>query len=769
MKQVDCLLSTSYAKNWIESFPIGNGHIGIMDNGNPHTSIITLNDDTLWSGYNADHDRDVSPEIWTDIRSAIDKHDFTRAEHLIHDNVLSEWDDTYLPLGSIVLDRALGIDSVQNYKRILDMSHGVQEISFNVDDMAYKRTSFVSHVDGVYTANITTSLADNVTISMTSLLAADFRLDEDNMTIEIFGKAPSHVDPIYATTKQPVVYDNTKDTIAYYGQLKIITNGNVSRVGDAFKIEGYTNIRLVYSSATNFKIKAPLDKYVGAIVSKASRMPFDKMMMTHSQDVFALYNRCAIELDYKSPDTIISTEQLMHKFENDDSYLEAVVCLFNLGRYLMISSSREGTEATNLQGIWSNSLRPPWCSNYTLNINTEMNYWGAELVNLSECHMPLVEFIKRLQAHGRETARRTFGIGGFTVAHNSDIWGHTAPVGGYNTNSSSCVYGFNISTAGWLCSHLFMHYEFTGDIQFLAETAYPIMLDAARFYLDYMTEDKETGYLVPSPSNSPENNFRAGLKFHSMCKASTMDIAVIKTLFKQILVASDILADNSPIVNEIETALPRILPYQISKKTGKLLEWNEDYKETDKHHRHISHMYALFPSNEITPTKEPALTEACAKSLKVRGNSGTGWSMAWKINASARLKDGNTSFELIKHQLNVVSANKEIGIRKGGSYKNMLCAHPPFQIDGNFGAMSGIAEMLIASHDNCIELLPALPDKWRNGSFRGLCARGGFVVNMSWRDGKVVQFEVLSNYKSDVSVRIQGKTTVYKTNKVNKL
>ena len=488
-------------------------------------------------------------------------------------------------------------------------------------------------------------------------------------------------------------------------------------------------------------------------------MSFDRLQNNHIQDFQKYYNRCSIDLEYKSPQTVISTEDLMKKFQQDDSYLEAVINLFNLGRYLMISSSRKGTSPSNLQGIWNNKMRAPWCSNYTLNINTEMNYWGAEIVNLSELHEPLIEFIKRLQVNGQETAKRTFNARGFTVAHNSDIWAHTTPVGGEASGDLATVYGHNIATAGWLCSHLFMHYEFTGDIQFLANTAYPIMKDAARFYLDYMTEDPASGYVVPSPSASPENYFRIGLKCHALCKATTFDLAVIKNLFKEIIIASDILKDNSPIIEEIENILPKIAPYKIGKK-GQLLEWNEEYKESDKHHRHISHLYGLFPANEITMTKTPDLAKAAATSLCIRGNGGTGWSMAWKINAHARLKHGDIAFDLIKHQLNLVSANSAVNMHKGGSYKNMLCAHPPFQIDGNFGAMSGIAEMLIQSHDNCIELLPALPEKWKNGAFKGLCARGGYVVNLTWKNGQVEEFIVMSNYKSSVSVRINGELKV---------
>ncbi len=768
MKQVDCLCSVSYAKDWIESFPLGNGRIGVMDNGNPHESVITLNDDTLWSGYNEDKNKDTDENILNDIRTALDKHDYALAETLIHDNILSDWHDSYLPLCNVRIKRELGKDSVNDYMRMLDMSKALQEISFHVDNIAYKRTSFVSYVDKAFVMNITTSAKDTTEITVDSPLALSIETSLKEKSVSVFGKAPSRVAPKNHDEPVPVIYENDKKTISVYASLVLRTDGALEEINGGFKVIDYTYIRLYYSSATDFDMSVTPENYVRDVLAKVSGAKYDRLLSSHVVDFSKLYKKCSIKLDYKRNGGIITTENLLRRFASDDSYLEAVVNLFNLGRYLAISASRKGTQPMNLQGIWNNELRAPWCSNYTLNINTEMNYFGLDAVGLGECQEPLFEFIKRLSINGRDTAKRTFHCGGWVSGHNSDIWAHSSLVGGNNTPTSSCVYGFNVSSSGWLALQLFEHFEFTEDMQFLDGFAYPIMKEAARFYLDYLYKDSDTGYLVPSPSTSPENSFRIKFKTYSVNKASTMDVAVIKTLFKRMLVASEILKDDSPIIKEIENAIKELPPYRVGKR-GELLEWFGNMKETDVHHRHMSHLFALHPSNEITPTKSAELAKACAVSLSKRGLSGTGWSIAEKINLYARLKDGNTAFELIKKQLTLLPPSTKPNMTRGGSYPNMLCAHPPFQIDGNMGAMAGIAEMLIQSHDNCVEFLPALPEKWTNGSFNGLAARGGYTVNLVWEDHKVKEFTVLSKYRKDVSVKIGNSYEVFRTNELIKL
>ena len=483
-------------------------------------------------------------------------------------------------------------------------------------------------------------------------------------------------------------------------------------------------------------------------IRDAAEKSFEELRTRHEADHRALFAKASLELPGDA-DSLLPTDVRLRRFQEGNGDHALAALLFHYGRYLMIASSRAGTQPANLQGIWNRERRPPWSSNYTTNINLQMNYWPLETCNLGDLGEPLFRFVEEIAQTGAETARVQFGCGGWTANHNVDLWRSTIPVGG------SARYAYWPMGGAWLCRHLWDHYLFTRDRAWLANVAYPLMEGAARFQLDWLVEGPEGG-LVTSPSTSPENAFRTPEgEVCCVSMGSTMDMTIVRELFVASLEAARILGLRTPLHDRMREALPRLLPFAVGAE-GQLLEWCRDFPEDEIHHRHVSHLYGLYPGDQISPDTTPALAQACRTSLERRGDDGTGWSLAWKVCLWARLWDGNHAWRLIRRQLRPVFSTETDYGGGGGTYPNLMDAHPPFQIDGNFGVAAGIAEMLLQSHGEVLHVLPALPDAWERGWVNGLRARGNLEVDMAWEAGSLTRLLIRAGQERTVLVRMGG-------------
>lgn len=741
----DILYENAPAAGWAECYPIGNGNIGVMDNGNIKKQVLYFNDDRLWSGYDRNKARHTDSDKLREIRAAVNAEKFALAEKLIIDNINGEFTESYLPLARMTIERDISMP--REYKRSLDMTRAVHEIRSEVLDIT-EFTSFPSRCHAMF-SEYKCDCNIGITVSSDLKCTVEYTETARGARIIIKGIAPSHCDPIYHQTANAVVYDQATPGSEFVMMTDIVTNGKTTaevngiKIANACHIDYYTVTEVCLNPV--YDLISEADKRL-AVLAKTDK---SELIDAHIADYRKYYERCRLELGNCGGEQAVS-DLLSTAPEKRSNALP--VMLFNYGRYLAIASSREGTAASNLQGIWNHLFKAPWSSNYTININTQMNYWGAESLNLSELHAPLFDLIEKIRTKGEVVARETFGCDGWVCGHNSDYWGHANPVG--IDSSGSVCYSLFVTSGAWLCRHIFEHYEYTLDIDFL-RSKMDTMIGAAEFLLDYLTEDDVTGKLIPNPSTSPENKFRKHFGAFAVNKASTADLTIIREHFKNLISACEILGMNKSFADKLEKVLSQLLPYGVDHK-GILREWYGNYRETNKKHRHVSHLYGLYPGKEFNFIDTPELVKAARKSLNRRGLKGTGWAKAWRIGLYARLHDGETALEAIDSQLKCVSAASMMGLA-GGSYRSLLCAHPPFQIDGNFGAAAGIAEMLLQSHNGFIELLPALPHKWADGKVRGLKARGGYTVDIEWSGGVLTACKITSDVSSTVHISNNGR------------
>ncbi|MFC4599561.1 glycosyl hydrolase family 95 catalytic domain-containing protein [Cohnella hongkongensis] len=742
------------AVQWTEALPLGNGRIGAMHFGGVERDRIGLNEDSLWSGTpSKDGNREGALGALSEVRRLVQAGRYAEAD-LKSKEMMGDFTESYLPFGDLMLTFGHG-DVCRSYRRSLDLAEAISRVEYEIGGVKYTRELFVSYPDRALVLRLEADKpgALEVHARLDSPLRHKTSVEDGRFVLR--GTAPERVSPSYYDVPDPIVYgdEETTEAIRFAGALQASAEGGVVRAdSDGLHVSGADRVTFVIGAATSFYRAEEVTLAAAADLEAAWSKSYSRLRGDHIADYRALFDRVKLKLGERVSPEGMPTDERIAAYGSSDPDL--VGLLFHFGRYLTIAGSRPGTQATNLQGIWNDQTRPPWSSNYTININTQMNYWPAETANLSECHEPLISLIGRLAKSGRRTAELHYGCRGWVAHHNVDLWGHSAPAGG--RGAGDATWAMWQMGGIWLAQHLWEHYAFGRDPEYLRGTAYPIMKEAALFCLDYLEED-EDGRLSTSPSTSPEHKFRYDGKLAGISRSTAMDMSLIWDLFTNCIEAAGELGTDETFAEELRSARSRLYPLQIG-RGGRLQEWFQDFEDEDPHHRHVSHLFGVYPGRQLTSRDTPELFAAARRSLELRGNEGTGWSLGWKVGLWARFREGNQSYELLTNLMRL--SGEGTNYSRGGLYPNLFDAHPPFQIDGNFAATSGIVEMLLQSHSNGLELLPALPDAWPTGSAAGLRARGGFEVGIRWREGSLEEADVLSLHGRDCAIAGPGELSV---------
>ncbi|MFC0877844.1 glycoside hydrolase N-terminal domain-containing protein [Saccharicrinis sp. FJH2] len=723
------------AQVWEEALPLGNGRLGAMVFGSTGTEQIQLNEETVWAGEPGNNLPKGFKEILPEVRKLIFQGKYKEAEALTMTRIprhAPEWNNYGMPYQTVgdLLIHFPGHEHYTSYYRELNIENATSSTTYEVDGVTYKREYFISAPDQIMLIRLSASEPGKISCDIDATTPHTvFSKKVEGKKLILSGKSEDADDKTgkvdFATEVQPV-----------------LVGGTLTDDGEKLTIQDADTLTLFVSIGTNFinykDISGDAFAKAESYLKPAIKKDYSSVKSDHIKDFRSYFDR--VTLDLGATDSIKNpTDQRIKDF-NSGNDPQLVALYFQFGRYLLISSSRPGTQPANLQGIWNDKLSPPWDSKYTININTEMNYWPSEITNLPEMSEPLFAMVEDLSVTGHEAAEKMYGARGWVTHHNTDIWRITGPVDG-------AFYGMWPMGGAWLSQHLWQHFLFNGDTAFLKKV-YPVLKGSAMYYVDVLQKEPTHGWMVVAPCMSPENRHPGGA---SMAAGNTMDNQLVFDVFSNLMHAAKILNVDKSFADTVNTLFKQLPPMQIG-QFDQLQEWLQDWDRKDDHHRHVSHLYGLFPGSQISPFRTPELFRAAENSLIYRGDKSTGWSMGWKVNLWARLLDGNRAYKLIQDQL--TPAPEEKSGQNGGTYPNLFDAHPPFQIDGNFGCTSGIAEMLVQSYDGDIFVLPALPDAWPEGSVKGLRTRGGYTIDLVWKNKKISKLTIYSALGGNCRIRV---------------